>query len=227
MYLEVSGRQSGKTTRLVNHAIKYAEKGEHVVIVCMNEIHKKNLISVLSEISTKEIKFCRINIATYHDYVLDQMMYDRHKIYFDEFDSMNDEIPIIKNGYYVTTPLKLRTQKDIHNFYYKNYKDILLKLWVTNDYYCEKHTMDIERMKYLSYNEQYSNDLYYRQCLGNFCEDPCGPENYDPYDSIQEEIDWIVKTIPKEKNKNHDCECDMNTLIMNGCQCGAMPKKSN
>ncbi len=226
MYLEISGRRSGKTTRLIKDVIKNITAGINVVTVIHN---KNNMINIVDSHNYAGSFDC----VTYKDYILDWTMYDNHKIYFDEFDFMDNKVPILEDGYYCTTPMKMRTEKDYYNFAHGIDRDILLELVNVNDNFYKKYSINQEDMKQLSYSHLFTEDLYHRECLGNFfCEifeedadidyNACDPPEYD------HESEWIVNTVPDSKTKKiHDCECDMSTLILYGCKCGSIPKKRN
>lgn len=101
-YLEISARQTGKTTRLLDAVKIQMLTGESAVIVVPNLKIKKwieprtaALCITISELFTEKIK---------------ERIYElyRPNFFFDEFDFMANMYPILDNGYYVTTPAFIR-----------------------------------------------------------------------------------------------------------------------
>jgi hypothetical protein len=107
----IAPRQSGKTTNLVKDALRYVLYNDSdVFIVTMNSRMNDNIRSIIhNTINNDMINYNgllepRIRLATI-EYILPYLgnMRDNTRIYFDESDFIND-IPLIKNAYYTTTP---------------------------------------------------------------------------------------------------------------------------
>lgn len=135
MYLEISGRQCGKTTRLIDFAVKQALKGKRVAIVGINHSHKTKLAQLVRErldgvIINKNgyIQFAVKLVDTFSGHL---GLMGRMRVYdwicYDEFDfntwlSVKD---IGKNTYFVTSPKSLRKVEDRKK---SNKRDVLYQL---------------------------------------------------------------------------------------------------
>lgn len=116
MYLEISPRQSGKTTRLAKFAVKKALSGKRVVVMLTSQQSVVRFIELLHTIEDAYLCGSKIYTVTYDNY-------GRHLKYgsafdwylFDEFDyacdPSIDRTYIKKNGYYSTTPRFIRDAK--------------------------------------------------------------------------------------------------------------------
>jgi hypothetical protein len=106
MYLEISGRATGKTTRLIEDVSKRVVEGGYCVIFTSNNFLKNMLCGI-----TKNI-----NIYTSYDRYIEQhrgiSIPDDTYFYYDDFDMFNDPIIISKMGYYTTTAKRIRTKSD-------------------------------------------------------------------------------------------------------------------
>jgi hypothetical protein len=91
LYLEISPRQSGKSTRMLLHAYKRAQDGEYSVIFARNHENVKNLIKMWQyleagkpiEIGMKYVKFISTQAARE---TLRLDIPPGSVLYFDEFD---------------------------------------------------------------------------------------------------------------------------------------------
>jgi hypothetical protein len=104
----IAPRQSGKTIMLVDNAIQYIiENNSNVYIVCMNNRVVDHIKTIVDEV-VRELPY-RSDILRkiYYDgsHHLDYLSSVEHntRVYFDESDLINN-IPLIKNAYYTTTP---------------------------------------------------------------------------------------------------------------------------
>jgi hypothetical protein len=136
MYLEISGRQSGKTTRLIDFAISRARKGESVCIVvcrqhmvsCITNIIENKTIN--DHVIVRYDKFIYKAVATKSFITITTSLrgcsrYDW--VCYDEFD-FNPNIcleDIQQNSYFVTSPKSLRKVEERTN---SNKRDILYQL---------------------------------------------------------------------------------------------------
>lgn len=162
MYLEISGRQTGKTTRLCKDIVKHLDSKPSAIacIVMINgamrhhyqylipdEYHDRILLTVdFRKVVEEVVKLNTLSISKlFRDPRLgstldsSEELFNDVKFYFDEFDFMDIEnVPILEGGYYVTTCREERTMDDW--LFWRN--DRLLRLIVANDFmYTSKHGM--------------------------------------------------------------------------------------
>lgn len=109
-YLEISGRQTGKTTRLVNAMIDHLSCGGS----CILYTHSRKMFQVICEIIYHEYG----DVSKVKYYLDKGIEMERVRNYFDEFD-FNDKLQSLgafdAKGYYCTTVTKLRDIKDLQN----------------------------------------------------------------------------------------------------------------
>lgn len=167
MYLEISGRRTGKTTRLLTAIHKAYMAGERVAVfvptygmgnIIRETIDKNNYIDI-EDRHTVEIY---INKKEFDKRLLDTgLTIEDFKVFYEEFDYFrkNNEVIISENGYYVTTPCKIRRDyKDTEN-------DVLLKLIDMNAGSYVKH-INKELV-----DAMYSDNHYKQEIKGEFiCE---------------------------------------------------------
>ena len=124
MYVEISGRRTGKSTRLVLEVMKQIAEGKNCIIFTpfnnsyMIKMLKDNLPVKTYEIERVNIN--RINIYSYNSFkVKEHGIYIRSvMLFYDEFSFMQPEDIIIQQkGYYVTTPNKVFTSVERMNPY--------------------------------------------------------------------------------------------------------------
>ena len=100
MYLEISGRRTGKTTRLIDAVFEHIFNGGTAIIYTLSKEWGNSLYREY------------FNHPRFDDKVLINPMYTsiellNTKVFYDEFD-MCEGVRIYKNGYYSTTPYKMR-----------------------------------------------------------------------------------------------------------------------
>lgn len=159
MFLEISGRRTGKTTRLCRDIIKHLDSKPSAIatIVCPHDAQVRQLYhSILPDVyhdrviissNFKKIVESVVNLNTsslfnYFSRLLFTMEVDLFKdvkFYFDEVDILDMEnVPIIENAYYCTSPSRQRTLDDW--LFWRS--DRLLRLIVNNDFlYTSIHGM--------------------------------------------------------------------------------------
>lgn len=128
MYLEISGRRSGKTTRMLTAIHKAYMAGERVAVFVPNYGMGHPIRDAIEENNYVDTQKCQ-KVNVYHSRkefdkrLLDTgLLPEDFKVFYDEFDYGRDEVIVSENGYYVTTPCKIRTDfEDTEN-------DVLLKL---------------------------------------------------------------------------------------------------
>ena len=96
LYLEVSPRRSGKTTRLVNHMCEYIDRtGKYVYFMSGN--YSMTYYIIRNYIPKK-----------YHEYIKDIPLnleeLENLRYYYDEPDLIKDLVLNLNNAYYVGTP---------------------------------------------------------------------------------------------------------------------------
>lgn len=117
MHIEVTGRMTGKTTRLIAAANKKRQEGKKVVIVLSLPLDKDHLwvfLDIASKIKGAYVTSCdllninrRNEIPQAEREILEALIKDSDACwFFDEFDWYENQldIPIMPNGYYTTTP---------------------------------------------------------------------------------------------------------------------------
>jgi len=117
MHIEITGRMTGKTDRLLKEANKRVNEGAEVVIVLAVPASKDSRW-LIDEIATKVpgsyvISYellsekNRHHLKTEIQELLARLEHDKDAVwFFDEFDWYENQsyIPIMPNGYYTTTP---------------------------------------------------------------------------------------------------------------------------
>jgi predicted AAA+ superfamily ATPase len=107
----IAPRQSGKTMMLVDNAIQYiVENNSNVYMVAITNHIRTIVDEVVRELPYRSDilrKICYIN-----SYDVDYVGHNT-RVYFDESDFI-DNIPLIKNAYYTTTPTTGRTNSFIN-----------------------------------------------------------------------------------------------------------------
>lgn len=120
MYLEISARQTGKTTRLVDSILQRSLNGEQCIVFGYNNSLLKHIQCSVSEklneyVSDKNFIFhVPKYFNSYEMYIKylknnDFEHQENHYFYYDDFDFYKDDIIISDKGYYVTTAKYTRT----------------------------------------------------------------------------------------------------------------------
>jgi hypothetical protein len=117
MHIEITGRMTGKTTRLIAAANKKRQDGKKVVIVLSTPSEKQhrwifqyiaNQVKGAYVISYDMLNINRRNeLCQFVKEIWEQLIKDSDACwFFDEFDWYENQldIPIMPNGYYTTTP---------------------------------------------------------------------------------------------------------------------------
>lgn len=178
MYLEISGRQTGKSTRLVDNVVSRILNGDRCIVFgfSSNWTHELN-----NKILSKLYNIVIEKPVTLHmpEFFVKREMYDRYLkhnphideddlyVYYDEFDmlSENNKMILSNNGYYVTTAIKTRTLEDrlLHAAGFK--PDNLLDLEKMNN------NMIVSIGRGFSFFEDFNNAKYLGETLD--------PETFD------------------------------------------------
>lgn len=135
MYIEISPRRTGKTTRLIEDVVVKASNGAQCIIITLNYSMRDIIRDMIDEV--KEYKWM-VEPKIYTDSFMCGVDWQKvfspdSYVYFDEFDFMKMEISVLKNGYYCTTASKKRTYNDIKEFYDGKRHDNLLNLLKCNN----------------------------------------------------------------------------------------------
>ncbi|MBZ6064702.1 hypothetical protein LA374_00520 [Aeromonas schubertii] len=117
MHIEITGRMTGKTTRLIAAASKKRQEGKKVVIVLSTPLEKERLwafLDIASKVNGACVTSCdmlnlnrRKELPQAEREILEALIKDSDACwFFDEFDWYENQldIPIMPNGYYTTTP---------------------------------------------------------------------------------------------------------------------------
>ena len=144
MYVEISGRRTGKTTRLIKEVIKQVSYGKNCAIITpFNNMYiyrllKDNLGSIDCEVDIESRK----RIIVYSNVPIDNkskgLIFRQTKLFYDEFAFIDPESIIIDTtGYYATTPNKTYTGIERMT----PYKYSLLKVLEANKYQYAKYVI--------------------------------------------------------------------------------------
>lgn len=148
MYLEISGRQCGKTYRMVNHAVKLIKAGKEVMFVCHTWAAGRLIQSLIWQkvgFHSKPIHYC-----TYKSFLHAIVGRKLDQIYFDEFDFAKIRKRDIHSyifeigGYYATTPKFIRTTEYRQKYRKeKRCDDLLLELLKANRYRYKSYSLNV------------------------------------------------------------------------------------
>ena len=164
-YLEISPRQSGKTTRLVKDVKKFIidTVGTAIIIGARNN-NLKDLKEKFTEREQRFIKFIsssQFNLELYNKIEKEKEKENNHEVkyYFDEFDFFRKESLFLlsRDCYYVTTPKFLRESLDEKSF--------LLDLIRYNDNVYFKH---LPNARVFEMDDQLGDEFRKTECLGDF-----------------------------------------------------------
>lgn len=153
MYLEISGRRSGKTTRLL---AAIAKSDKPCIVVSPNRSigrrieHKNIAYNITSSVLLKLI----------NDLYMTHHLTEDFNWFFEEFDYMKD-ILFLKKGYYCTTPIKIRDLKHRQLFSRGKVEDNLLSLIKLNDGQYHNYISG-------SIIKEFSNSIPERECTGEY-----------------------------------------------------------
>lgn len=103
-YLEISGRQSGKTERLVAAAKQHADDGGVALVVVFDGLtdYIRNMLGQCHGVIVIPEELMHSELVTLSAPLLENVRW-----FFDEFDWLKD-VPIIDDAYYCTTARYLR-----------------------------------------------------------------------------------------------------------------------
>lgn len=107
MYLEISGRASGKTSRLIAAIKNYLRKnpsGTAIIVSCSFRIEAE----IKKSISKANPEFCKRLLTSKESQNV------RGKYFYDEFDFI-ENIKISKKNYYSGTPKRKRTLEELEH----------------------------------------------------------------------------------------------------------------
>ena len=152
MYLEISARQTGKTTRLIENLLSeaYSSDAENSIVFCHTKNSAADLKNTVKKIAAKKPLtrkyFKKIRFTTLTENSLRGISSETY-LYFDEFDFvvknrlsaeiidlLLEEYP---NLYFVTTPARLRSPDEFSEKSIKTNNDLLLKVLAKNNYVYE------------------------------------------------------------------------------------------
>ena len=161
MYLEVSARMTGKTTRMIDNILLNIIDGKHCIIFTYNVSESKRIKELINERFKKMLKYSSFDFRSlrsfieptfftskkkYEDYCEDVDV-TKHRLYFDEFDFINPkEIIVNQDGYYATTSKFERiVQHKINHFIGVKY-DVMVDLMDRNRNKVITYSTDVSKM---------------------------------------------------------------------------------
>jgi hypothetical protein len=128
-YLEISGRQTGKTTRMIEDMHRHIEQGGIACICCSTTRMTNHIKNIFME---KYKSLDRVISWDTYEHPEHSDGYDKRVIrnYFDEFD-FNERASFDPNGYYCTTACRVR---NIRNFLPKSNNNVEVVFNTLNDF---------------------------------------------------------------------------------------------
>jgi len=171
MYLEISPRQTGKTSRLVTAVKHHVLDGGSAAVFANNMAMCQNIKQYFTDKELYNVDFFS-SMERFEKSLIGRRPHkNKYKIFVDEFDFMQSKnVPLDRDGYYVGTPMKLRTLDDIV-FHKQGIKpDTLLELLEMNkgkyevqsvyDRILEMSISDLVSYKQMLSTEQLSAEFY-------------------------------------------------------------------
>lgn len=111
MYVEISGRQTGKTTRLVDHMVSnildHTDQPYRICLIVRNSGNARHIRSMVARKLNEHIHHIGLSDRYPNNIDVKYSMYDAvgyDYYYLDEFDFLRDPILYRDNAYYTTTP---------------------------------------------------------------------------------------------------------------------------
>ena len=139
MYLEISARRSGKTTRLHAEVRRQSKLGNPCIIIYPNmNMLAQNRACVNWIPNVKAITIGKYLSAYIHEAQIEWktglVLSPNTKKFFEEFDMYTSvhRVPVDKNAYYVTTPRFTRDSRLITSWKENRRSDLLLSLLQQN-----------------------------------------------------------------------------------------------
>lgn len=134
--LEISGRQTGKTSRLIDAMVKHIEAGGICFLYCSSQDMGRNIrerMIVNNAIGNSYNVYVNPTESTFLKLSEDDLR--RVRYFFDEFDFLKKDHQLYHpTGYYCTTPSKLRDIADYFQFLeWKNFEHVQDGVYLHND----------------------------------------------------------------------------------------------
>ena len=191
MYLEISSRQTGKTTRMIKSVIDNIinHSGLRINIFLKDYLRAVNIKNLILK-ELKEYKNIKIDIikdfyiqgntntpyiqgkTTYYFFInffiRQSCAFFNEKNYYDDFDEFDYKFHFDKNGYYCTTPKNIRTRKQLNSKYTR---DPLLKLLKKNNYMYTRTIKNINEEDLYIYKQALLDEKFQTEILGRFIEE--------------------------------------------------------
>lgn len=135
MHLEISARRSGKTTRLIGHMVRFlnGHRDKRVVLTVLNRemIQYVKQMNDVKEIENRIVFIVASSISRFlserERLLCGILNKDDFHYYFDEFDFMKNDEHLSIDGYFSTTPSRMRTRQDVINHSNGQTIDLLLE----------------------------------------------------------------------------------------------------
>jgi len=180
--LEISARQVGKTTRLVESMKNHLEHGGICFLYTMN--HKMGKIIADRLVEKKNDGVDHFNQPPDNVYINPKndiclSFYEennRVRCFYDEFEFLdfNNKVSYTYDGYYCTTPRKLRRFEDYLKYYSKRKNTVLSAMYKDEDsimfsllYETNMNFCSFKQKGYHPYYETYSEEQYNLEIKGD------------------------------------------------------------
>lgn len=173
MYIEINGRQTGKTKRLIDDMKMWLERNsKNIAIICAPNqnaaIEIGRSVEKLVTFDINERIFINCNKFQELPFSLVGTEYspldERIRFYWEEFDlCRHDSVVIVENGYYSTTPKFLRKPSDVFEWWSGQRRDNLLAL----QYVAEKRKLRPYKHWVMSYPKEDRDRLLYGKAIAD------------------------------------------------------------
>jgi hypothetical protein len=159
LYLEISPRMTGKSDRLLLAVMQHINEGGTAVVYTPSLALGKSLYNKV--LPSYQIPSRLYFVGNGGDYLRALNLSDpKTRLFYDEFDHLDPEkVYWSTDGYYVTTPAKIRKDIDVENVDHEGMSDPLISLLVKNDFVYHTVERDFDRdTRKGFYGSIYSND---------------------------------------------------------------------
>lgn len=171
MYLEISPRRTGKTTRFVKAVKEWIKDENNVALIfCHQRSWARELGRQIGARNRNSVQFI-FGEKQFNDYLIGCCRSERQRVFVDEFDFM-DWYPVDVEGYYVTTPKRQRTMGEMISFLLGENEDRFLQLIRFNNGHYEQYSpmqwlnqMNLSQIKDLRH--MYQREHFNMEMLAN------------------------------------------------------------
>ena len=171
MYLEISPRRTGKSTRLIKAVQEWIATEKNVALMFPhNHSWARELGKSIGERPRDSVEFV-YGSQNFYNLMEGCDRTKNFKVFVDEFDFIQ-WFPVDREGYYATTPKQYRSKKDIVDFMLGEKTDPMLDLIQMNDGKYEQYSpmswmkdMSITQLKDME--KMYEREHYQQEFFGN------------------------------------------------------------